>query len=106
MGFHGYGWYLSSTAALLYISSWIHNIVAWLKIRPFFEPANGTFSRRTSAVVTKVYLITLCLALVPIAFQIVNNFQFFNNINDRYTAFRPYETLMRYAYFASRGFAC
>ena len=36
MSFGGYGWYLASTAALLYCSWFVHNIVAWIKIKPFF----------------------------------------------------------------------
>ena len=95
MAFKGYDWYLSSTAALLYISSWIHNVVAWLKIRPFFLEPNHIFNLRTGKIVAKVYLSTLVLSLVPISVQIVNNFEFFNNINTRYAEFRPFETLMR-----------
>lgn len=96
MTFHGYGWYLSSTAALLYIAAWIHNLVAWLKIRPFFQEGNTTLSARTCKIITWIYLVTLGLSIVPLTFQIVNNFLFFNNIGYWYPEFRPYETLMRY----------
>lgn len=96
MTFDGYGWYLSSTAALYYISSWLHNLVAWLKIRPFFRGSNAIFSAKTSKTITWVYLITLGLSAGPLVFQISNNFRFFNDINSRlYPAVRPYETLMR-----------
>lgn len=82
--FDGYGWYLSSTAALLYFSWIVHNLVAWLKIRPFL-------TRRAS----RIFIGTLCLSVPPIILQIVNNFLFFNNINDLYVKVRPYEVLMR-----------
>jgi hypothetical protein len=97
MDFQGYGWYLSSTASLLYVSSWIHNFVAWLKVRPFVVEPNYIFTLETGKIIAMTYRITLALSVVPISLQIVNNFQFFNNINERYAAFRPYETLMRYA---------
>ena len=96
MTFRGYGWYLSSTATLLYISYWLHNLVAWLKIRPFFKGTNAIFSAKMSKIITWIYLITLGLSIVPLTFQIVNNFLYFNNIGYWYPQFRPYETLMRY----------
>ncbi|ERF70350.1 hypothetical protein EPUS_07615 [Endocarpon pusillum Z07020] len=84
MSFDGYGWYLSSTAALLY-SSWIvHNLVAWLKIKPFLTKT-----------ASNLFVGTLCLTIPPILLQIVNNFLFFNNINDLYVRVRPFEVLMR-----------
>ena len=95
MSFSGYGWYLSSTAALLYIAAWIHNLVAWLKIRPFFKEPNAIFSPKTNKIITYTYLVTLGLSAIPLLFQIVNNFLFFNNFKSWYTAVRPYETLMR-----------
>ena len=98
MSFDGYGWYLSSTASLLYISYWIHNWVAWLKIRPFFKGSGAICSPKTCKIIARVYLTTLLLSAVPLSVQIVNNFMFFNNINDRYLAFRPYETLMRHVH--------
>jgi hypothetical protein len=82
--FDGYGWYLSSTAALLYVSWVVHNMVAWLKIRPFL-------TKRASS----IFIGTLCLSVPPIILQIVNNFLFFNNIKDLYVKVRPFEVLMR-----------
>ena len=97
MTFKGYGWYLSSTAALYYISCWLHNLVAWLKIRPFFRGSNAIFSQPTCKIITRVYLVTLCLSAGPLVFQIFNDFRFFNDINGTlYPEVRPYETLMRY----------
>jgi hypothetical protein len=85
MSFDGYGWYLSSTAALLYLSWIVHNLVAWLKIKPFLTARAST-----------IFLGTLSLTVAPILFQIVNNFLFFNNIRDLYTKVRPYEVLLRF----------
>jgi hypothetical protein len=98
MSFPGYGWYLSSTAALLY-SSWIvHNIVAWIKIKPFFDDPRSLFPSSIGKVVGKVYLITLAMTIPPIILQIVCNFLYFNNINDLYTKVRPTEPLFRYVH--------
>jgi len=95
MAFRGYGWYLSSTAALLYCSWIVHNIVAWMKIRPFFTDARSMFKPETGLWVKRIYLITLACTAPPIILQIYDNFRFFNNINDFYTQVRPYEPLFR-----------
>lgn len=84
MSFKGYGWYLSATAELLYLSTLVHNVVAWLKIRPFL-------TRRGSVIFVGSFIMTI----PPVLFQSINNFLFFNNISDLYTKVRPYEALMR-----------
>ena len=86
MSFKGYGWYLSATAELLYLSTLVHNVVAWLKIRPFL-------TRRGSVIFIGSFIMTI----PPVLFQSINNFLFFNNISDLYTKVRPYEALMRLA---------
>lgn len=85
MSFDGYGWYLSATAALMYSSWQVHNVVAWIKIKPFLSPMASMF-----------YIGTVILATPLILLQIVNNFRFFNNISELYLKFRPYEPLFRY----------
>jgi hypothetical protein len=95
MTFPGYGWYLSSTAALLYCSWFVHNIVAWIKIRPFFLDQRALCSARTGKIVSWVYLVTLAMTMPPIILQITCNFLFFNNINDLYERIRPTEPLFR-----------
>jgi hypothetical protein len=85
MSFDGYGWYLSSTAALLYLSWIVHNLVAWLKVKPFLTKT-----------ASRIFIGTMSLTVAPIILQIVNNFLFFNNINDLYVKVRPYEVLMRF----------
>ena len=96
MDFEGYGWYLSSTAALLYCSWFIHNTVAWMKVKPFFFGCGAFFRPRTAVVSSRIYWITLLITIPPIILQIVDNFRFFNNIADLYQLVRPYEPLIRY----------
>lgn len=93
MSFDGYGWYLSSTAALLYCSYFTHNVVAWLKIKPFFHGPQASFKPSVCKWVTITYLTTLALTAPVMIFQIVNNFRFFNNISRLYEKSRPYEPL-------------
>ena len=95
MDFNGYGWYLSSTATLLYCSWVIHNIVAWIKIKPFFIGQGSFFPPRVGPKVQIVYLVTLAMTIPPIILQIFDNFRYFNNINPLYRSVRPYEPLMR-----------
>ena len=97
MAFEGYGWYLSSTAALLYCSYFLHNIVAWVKIRPFFVEPRSLFQPKTAKIVRRVYLITLALTIPPMIMQIVDNFLFFNNKSELYNKIRPAEPLFRSA---------
>jgi hypothetical protein len=95
MSFNGYGWYLSSTAALLYCSYFVHNVVAWLKIKPFFVGPQASFRPKVSKWVTIIYLTTLAMTAPVMIFQIYNNFRYFNNISRLYEKSRPYEPLYR-----------
>lgn len=95
MSFDGYGWYLSSTAALLYCSYFTHNVVAWLKIKPFFVGPQASFRPVVCKRVTVVYLTTLAMTAPVMIFQIYNNFRYFNNISRLYEKSRPYEPLYR-----------
>src|SRR5882757_1035914 len=91
MSFNGYGWYLSSTAALLYCSYFTHNVVAWMKIRPFFSGPQASFSPKICKWVTRTYLVTLAATIPVLIFEIFNNFRFFNNLSRLYEGVRPYE---------------
>lgn len=93
--FKGYGWYLSSTAALLYLSYILHNVVAWLKVKPFFHGKSTIFEPGFVKWTTRIYLITLVMTVPPVLFQISDNFRFFNGYGGWYTDVRPYEPLMR-----------
>ncbi|KAG9256371.1 uncharacterized protein F5Z01DRAFT_735044 [Emericellopsis atlantica] len=80
-----WGWYLSSTAVPL-ITSWtLHNIVAWLKNKPFLD-------RRGS----RLYIGSVLLVQPYWVLEIYANFTYFNGINRRlFIATRPYEALFR-----------
>ena len=95
MSFKGYGWYLSSTATLLYSSYFIHNVVAWLKIRPFFRGLQPVFSATYTTWVPRIYLSTLALSVPALIFDIYNNFRYFNNISRLFARVRPYEPFFR-----------
>jgi hypothetical protein len=81
-----YGWYLSVTAIFLNISWSMHNVIAWMKNKPFL-------SRRVSL----FYIGTVILAQPYWVVEIYANFTFFNNINNLFHYTRPYEALFRYA---------
>jgi hypothetical protein len=95
MSFYGYGFYLSSTAALLYCSYFTHNIVAWMKIRLFFTGHRPLFRSRYCEWVRWTYLATLAITIPALIFEIFNNFRFFNNYSTLYQTVRPYEPFMR-----------
>jgi hypothetical protein len=67
-----YGWILSSTATLLYISYLIHNLIAWLKIRPFL-PKWGARS----------FIITLLMVQPYWILETWANFQYHNHLGSR-----------------------
>lgn len=95
MSFDGYGFYLSATAALLYCSYFTHNVVAWMKIKPFFTGPQPSFGPRYSKWVRWIFLGTLGMTIPVLIFEIYNNFRFFNNYSKLYETVRPYEPLMR-----------
>lgn len=95
MSFPGYGWYVSSTAVLLYASYFLHNVVAWIKVGPFFTGRQPFFDYRVGKTVRKVYFLTLAPTAPTLIFEAVNNFLYNNNINDLFERTRPYEFLMR-----------
>lgn len=80
-----YGWYLSVTAIGLNISWVLHNIISWMKIRPFL-------SRKVSI----FYIVTMVLCWPYWVLEIYANFTYFNNINDIFLKTRPLEPLFRY----------
>jgi hypothetical protein len=80
-----YGWYLSTTATLLFISYFLHNVVSWLKIRPFL-PLWGS----------RVFIISLlCVQPFWIA-EAWSNFSYFNSLGSEVNVrTRPWEALLR-----------
>lgn len=80
-----YGWYLSVTAIGLNISWALHNVIAWMKNRPFL-------SRKVSI----IYIATVILCWPYWGLEIYANFTYFNNINKIFLTTRPMEPLFRF----------
>ena len=80
-----YGWYLSATATLLFISYFLHNVVAWLKIRPFL-PLWGS----------RLFIVSLvCVQPFWVA-EAWSNFAYFNSLGSTANVdMRPWEALAR-----------
>ncbi|KAH7000783.1 hypothetical protein EDB80DRAFT_724469 [Ilyonectria destructans] len=80
-----WGWYLSSTAVLL-ITSWtMHNVIAWIKNKPFLQPRGNL-----------IYISTIILAQPYWVLEIYANFAYYNDINNRlFISTRPFEALCR-----------
>ncbi|CAE6995434.1 hypothetical protein P3342_000113 [Pyrenophora teres f. teres] len=82
-----YGWYLSATASLLFISYFLHNVVSWLKIRPFL-PRWGS----------RLFIISLLCAQPFWFVEAWSNFAYFNQLkvgSDVNLRTRPWEALLR-----------
>ena len=79
-----YGWFLSATAVPLNISWSLHNVIAWMKSKPFLTRKWSLF-----------YIITVALVQPYWVVEIYANFTYFNNINDWFLKTRPYEALFR-----------
>lgn len=80
-----YGWYLSATATLLFISYFLHNVVSWLKIRPFLPRSGSRF-----------FIISLlCVQPFWVA-EAWSNFEYFNSLGSEVNVqMRPWEALLR-----------
>ncbi|KAL3430789.1 hypothetical protein BDV09DRAFT_188972 [Aspergillus tetrazonus] len=79
-----YGWHLSASAIGLNVSWSLHNVIAWMKNRPFF-------SKRVSY----IYIITVLLVQPYWVLEIYANFTYFNNVNKIFLTTRPLEPLFR-----------
>lgn len=79
-----YGWYLSVTAIGLNVSWALHNVIAWMKNRPFL-------SRKVSL----FYITTVIMCWPYWGLEIYANFTYFNNINQLFLSTRPLEPLFR-----------
>ncbi|PLB41360.1 uncharacterized protein BDW47DRAFT_100011 [Aspergillus candidus] len=79
-----YGWYLSVSAIGLNISWSLHNVIAWMKNRPFFSKRVSMF-----------YIITVLLVQPYWVVEIYANFTYFNNINKIFETTRPLEPIFR-----------
>lgn len=79
-----YAWWLSVGAVPLNISWVLHNVIAWMKLRPFL---NKTVSR--------LFIGTIILSIPYWIVEIYANFAFFHNINNIFLRTRPWEALCR-----------
>lgn len=79
-----YGWYLSASAVPLNISWSLHNVIAWMKTKPFL-----------SKMWSKFFIGTVVLVQPYWAMEIYCNFTYFNNINACFVKTRPFEALFR-----------
>jgi hypothetical protein len=82
-----WGWYLSSTAILLIVSWNLHNVVAWIKNKPFLSKRNNA-----------IYIGSIILVQPYWVLEIYANFTYFNTTdNHLFVSTRPLEALCRYA---------
>ncbi|KAK2753703.1 hypothetical protein FQN55_000066 [Onygenales sp. PD_40] len=79
-----YGWWLSTTAIGLNMSWSLHNLIAWMKNRPFLSKNVSIF-----------YIGSVILVQPYWVLEIYANFTYFNNINKIFEKTRPFETLFR-----------
>ncbi|CAF9913211.1 MAG: hypothetical protein GOMPHAMPRED_007827 [Gomphillus americanus] len=79
-----YGWYLSATATLLFISYQVHNYVSYLKIQAFM-PRWGRWT----------YLISLAIVQPYWIVEAWDNFEYFNMDSNLNVYTRPWEALAR-----------
>ncbi|KAF2706985.1 hypothetical protein K504DRAFT_47949 [Pleomassaria siparia CBS 279.74] len=80
-----YGWYLSTTALLLFTSYQVHNVISWLKIRPFL-PRWGSYFFIGSLIAVQPFWIA----------ESWSNYEYFNNLGSTANLrMRPWEALVR-----------
>lgn len=79
-----YAWWLSVAAIFLNASWSLHNVIAWMKIRPFL-----------SKPVSYIFIGTIILAQPYWVLEIYANFAYFHGINDLFLRTRPWEALCR-----------
>ncbi|KAI9797263.1 MAG: hypothetical protein M1833_005559 [Piccolia ochrophora] len=82
--FNGYGWYVSTTAMLCYSSWYLHNIIAWIKNKPFLSPRMST-----------LYIGTVILVAPYWILESYANFAYHNHISDLFKKTRILEPLFR-----------
>ncbi|RMZ76014.1 hypothetical protein DV738_g5167, partial [Chaetothyriales sp. CBS 135597] len=79
-----YGWWLS-VAAIPLNGSWVlHNVISWMKLKPFMTPF---WSR--------LFIGTVLLSIPYWITEIYANFAFFHQINNLFLKTRPFEALCR-----------
>jgi len=79
-----YAWWLSVAAIPLNTSWSLHNVIAWMKLRPFL-----------SKNVSRLFIGSLILVQPYWVVEIYANFAYFHNVNDVFLKTRPWEALCR-----------
>ncbi|EOA88545.1 uncharacterized protein SETTUDRAFT_107436 [Exserohilum turcica Et28A] len=79
-----YAWWLSIAAIFLNASWSLHNVIAWMKIKPFFSNPISYF-----------FIGTVILAQPYWVLEIYANFAYFHGVNKLFLDTRPYEALCR-----------
>jgi hypothetical protein len=79
-----YEWWLSISAIFLNISWSLHNVIAWMKIKPFLPRP-----------VSYLFIGTVILVQPYWVVEIYANFAYFHNINHIFLRTRPWEPLCR-----------
>jgi hypothetical protein len=79
-----YSWFLSVSAIFLNMSWSLHNLVGWMKSKPFLSRKASLFYLGSVIIVQPYWVL-----------EIYANFAFFNNINRLFVHTRPYEALFR-----------
>lgn len=79
-----HAWWLSAAAIFLNASWSLHNVIAWMKIRPFL-----------SKPVSYAFIGTVILAQPYWVLEIYANFAYFHGVNDLFLRTRPWEALCR-----------
>jgi hypothetical protein len=79
-----YAWWLSVAAIPLNMSWSLHNVIAWLKIKPFL-----------SRPVSLIFIGTVILVQPYWVVEIYANFTYFHNVNQVFLKTRPWEALCR-----------
>ncbi|KAJ4369906.1 hypothetical protein N0V83_005670 [Neocucurbitaria cava] len=79
-----HAWWLSVAAIFLNASWSLHNVIAWMKIKPFL-----------SKPVSYIFIGTVILAQPYWVLEIYANFAYFHGINDLFLRTRPWEALCR-----------
>ncbi|KIW81938.1 hypothetical protein Z517_04964 [Fonsecaea pedrosoi CBS 271.37] len=79
-----YAWWLSVAAIPLNISWWLHNVIAWMKLKPFLTKT-----------VSRLFIGTVILVIPYWIVEIYANFTYFHNVNKVFLKTRPWEALCR-----------
>ncbi|KAH9882829.1 hypothetical protein J1614_000195 [Plenodomus biglobosus] len=79
-----HAWWLSVAAIFLNASWSLHNVIAWMKMKPFL-------SRRVSL----IFIVTVILAQPYWILEIYANFAYFHGHNELFLKTRPWEALCR-----------